>query len=300
MNDDTKTSTSSAHSILIAETRADLLRLSSAIDLTAPSPNDVQLSIVIPAFNEQARLPRTVLETIHWCTSKGLKFEVIIADDGSSDQTLKLARLFEESDSRVRALACPHMGKGAAVRIGMLNARGQFILFMDADGATPLNEIPKLLESLKNGQQIAIGSRVTQKRGEVEVKTPAYRRMISRCFAFFVSRIAVGGIKDTQCGFKMFSREAAEAVFSRQKTVGFAFDVEVLFIARQLSLPVVELPVNWTAQAGSKVSIVRDSLRMLWDISRIRLLHRNFQPAVTKIAKGDSLSLVEESRIIPD
>ena len=117
------------------------------------------------------------------------------------------------------------MGKGAAVRMGMLNAKGRFVLFMDADGATPLSEIPKLLASVEHRYDVAIGSRVVQHPGEVEVRTKFHRRLIGRTFAFLVNLLAVGGIADTQCGFKMFWRDAAAAIFSRQKTAGFAFDV---------------------------------------------------------------------------
>jgi dolichyl-phosphate beta-glucosyltransferase len=262
---------------IIEDTRSILNQFSSSVELRPPSRGEIRLSIVIPAYNEQARLPRTVLETIHWCTSRGLDFELIVADDGSRDQTLALVRLFEESDVRVRSLACPHMGKGAAVRIGVLNAKGRLILFMDADGATPLNEIPKLIEAIENGHDIAIGSRIVQHPGEIEVKTSFLRRFIGRSFAFFVNLFALWGIADTQCGFKMFRREAAAAIFSRQKTVGFAFDVEILFIARRLSLSIAEIPVNWVAQPGSKVNLVTDSIGMLWDISHIRWLHRNLR-----------------------
>jgi dolichyl-phosphate beta-glucosyltransferase len=148
---------------------------------------------------------------------------------------------------------------------------------MDADGATPLSEVPKLLAALQNGYDVAIGSRVAQHPGEVKVETSLVRRLIGRGFAFFVNLFAFGGIGDTQCGFKMFRREAAAAIFSRQKTVGFAFDVEILFLARQLSMSIVEIPVNWTAQPGSKVNLVTDSLKMLWDIAQIRWLHRKGQ-----------------------
>ena len=267
-----------ASSSVLEHTRSSLNQLGELVELKPASRGDIQLSIVIPAYNEQARLPRTILEAMHWFTNQKLNFELIIADDGSRDATLALARLFEEGDVRVRSLACPHMGKGAAVRMGMLNAKGQAVLFMDADGATPMSEIPKLLAALEAGHDVAIGSRVIQCPGEVEVKTPVHRKIIGRVFAFFVNIFAIGGIADTQCGFKMFRREAAQAIFSRQKTVGFAFDVEILFIARRLSLSVAEIPVNWIAQPGSKVNLVTDSLKMLWDISHIRWLHRNSEP----------------------
>jgi dolichyl-phosphate beta-glucosyltransferase len=261
---------------VIEEVRSNLGQLKGIVELKPTPRTDIYLSIVIPAYNEEARLPRTVLETLRFCTANNLDFELIIADDGSRDETLTLARLFEESDARVRALACPHLGKGSAVRMGMLNAKGRFVLFMDADGATPLSEIPKLVAALEAGNDVAVGSRVVQQHGEVKVKTSLHRRLIGRVFALFVNMFAINGIADTQCGFKMFRHEAAFAVFSMQKTAGFAFDVEILFIARRLSLAISEIPVNWVAQPGSKVNLVTDSIRMLRDISLIRWLHRNF------------------------
>jgi dolichyl-phosphate beta-glucosyltransferase len=268
---------SAAPSSVLEKARSSLDRPSASVSLTPAPSDEIQLSIVIPAYNEQARLPWTVLETIRWCGTRRLDFELIIADDGSRDETLAIARLLGESDARIRVLACPHMGKGAAVRMGMLDAKGHLVLFMDADGATPLGEIPKLFAAIEEGHDVAIGSRVVQHPGEVEVRTSLHRRLIGRTFAFLVNLLAFEGIKDTQCGFKMFRRDAAAAIFSRQKTVGFAFDVEVLFIARRLSLSVAEIPVNWVAQPGSKVNVVADSIRMLWDICRIRWLHRSFE-----------------------
>jgi dolichyl-phosphate beta-glucosyltransferase len=265
-------------SAVLEQTRSSLSQLAEVVALKPALRDDIRLSIVIPAYNEQARLPRTVLEAIHWCSAQKMEFELVLADDGSRDATLALARLFEEGDARVRALACPHMGKGATVRFGMLNARGKSVLFMDADGATPMDETAKLLAAIEGGCDVAIGSRVIQSPGEVEVKTPVHRKIIGRVFAFFVNLFAIEGIADTQCGFKMFRREAAQAIFSRQKTAGFAFDVEVLYLARRLSLTIQEIPVNWVAQPGSKVNLVTDSLHMLWDISHIRWLHRKSAP----------------------
>jgi len=267
--------------LVVEETRSILGQLGASVELRPPSKDEILLSIVIPAYNEQARLPRTVLETVRWCTAQHLDFELIIADDGSRDETLALARLFEESDIRIRALACPHMGKGATVRIGMLNAKGPFILFMDADGATPVDEIPKLLTAIESGTDVAIGSRVVQHPGEVEIKKSPLRHFIGRSFAFFVNVFAFGGIGDTQCGFKMFRREAAAGIFSRQRITGFAFDVEILFIARRLSLSIAEIPVNWVAQPGSKVNLITDSIKMLWDIGHIRWLHRNLRASAS-------------------
>jgi len=281
---------------VIEETRSSLGRLGSSVELRPACRDEILLSIVIPAYNEQARLPRTVLETIHWCCTQKLAFELIIADDGSRDDTLTIARLFEESDGRIRALACTHMGKGAAVRMGMLNAKGRFVLFMDADGATPLSEIPKLLAALERGYDVAIGSRVMQHPGDVDVRAKFHRRLIGRTFAFLVNLLALEGIADTQCGFKMFRRDAAVAIFSRQKTAGFAFDVEILFLARRLALSIMEIPVNWVAQPGSKVNLVADSMRMLLDISRLQWLHRNFN-ARFSLAARHSPDTVKRGRL---
>jgi dolichyl-phosphate beta-glucosyltransferase len=259
---------------VLQRTRLTLDSLRATIALERPADRPVLLSIVIPAYNERNRLPRTLLETIRWCNLNARAYEIIVADDGSTDDTLAIAELLADHDRNVRWLACPHRGKGAAVRIGMLNARGQYVLFMDADGATSLADIQTLLAEMKNGRDVAIGSRVSQRPGDVTVETSLYRKLIGRVFAFFVNLFAVSGIADSQCGFKMFRREIVKTVFSRQKLDGFAFDVEILFIAKQLALSVAEVPVNWQNQPGSKVRILVDSIQMLSDLMRIRWIHR--------------------------
>jgi len=246
----------------------------SAAHLSA-TKGEIWLSIVIPAYNEEARLPRTLTETVRWCTTQDFDFEIVVVDDGSIDGTLRLAREFEGGDPHVRTLACPHRGKGAAVRAGILHSKGQLMLFMDADGATPLGEIPKLLTAIQAGNDVAIGSRAVQHTSPARVKTSLHRRFIGRVFSRVVNLFGVRGIADTQCGFKMFRREAALSVFSVQRIWGFAFDVEILFIARRMALSIAEIPVNWVAQSGSKVNLFTDSIKMLRDIAVIRWLHRN-------------------------
>jgi dolichyl-phosphate beta-glucosyltransferase len=260
---------------LLATARGNLQALAAAAGLQEPARREVGLSIVIPAYDEQARLPRTLLETLRWCTQERLDAEILVVDDGSRDATLALGRLFEEQDRRVRVLACPHMGKGATVRMGMLNARGRRVLFMDADGATPLDQIPKLLAAIDAGCDVAIGSRVAQRPGETRLEAQLHRRLIGRVFAFLVNLLAVPGIGDTQCGFKMFRREVVRPIFGRQRMHGFAFDVEVLYLARALGFAVAEIPVDWTTQPGSKVNLVTDSVRMLRDVARVRWTHRD-------------------------
>jgi dolichyl-phosphate beta-glucosyltransferase len=265
---------------IVDRTRSTLQVLKAHIALEAPADRPgVLLSIVIPAYNEQQRLPRTALEAIRWCNLNNLQYEILIVDDGSTDDTLAIVDLLEHHDCNVRHLACPHKGKGAAVRMGMLNTKGRFALFMDADGATPLTEIPRLLMQLEHGHDVAIGSRVLQRAGEVTVETSWHRKVIGRVFARLVNIFAIGGIADTQCGFKMFRQEVVKTIFSRQRLDGFAFDVELLFIARQLGLSIAEIPVNWQNQAGSKVNLLTDSARMLWDLSRIRWMHRGIAAA---------------------
>jgi uncharacterized protein (TIRG00374 family) len=260
----------------LAAARDGLADLGAGV-LERPAARQPALSLVVPAFDEQHRLPRTLLETLRWCSRSGVDAEIVVVDDGSRDDTLALARLFEEQDRRIRVVACPHAGKGAAVRMGMLNALGRHVLFMDADGATPLDQIPKLRAALDDGHDLAIGSRVLQRPGEARLETSAHRRVMGRTFAFLVNLLAVPGIADTQCGFKAFRREVVREVFGRQKLPGFAFDVEVLYIASRLGLRTAEIPVDWVEQGGSKVNLVTDSIRMLRDVMRVRWLHRELR-----------------------
>ena len=240
-----------------------------------------------------------MLETIRWCSANLPAYEILIVDDGSTDDTLAIAKLFEANDRNVRAISCAHLGKGATVRAGMLNARGKYILFMDADGATPLGEIPKLLDPLIAGHHVAIGSRVLQYPGEVRVETSSHRRLIGRTFAGLVNVFAVSGIGDSQCGFKMFRADVVRPIFTQQKLHGFAFDVEILYLAKRLGLSMVEIPVNWTNQPGSKVNLVTDSTRMLWDILQVRWRHRRSQGLPSKDLGLSDLPASPESGVMP-
>ncbi len=259
---------------ILTEAHKQLAELSVKLRLEGSPQQNIQLSIVIPSYNEQARLPNTLLETIAWCSKKSMSYELIVVDDGSTDNTLALAKLFAERVKELRYIACPHLGKGAAVRIGMLNAWGEYVLFMDADGATPLDEISKLLTKLQEEElDMVIGSRVVQHPDETNVATSLHRKLLGRVFAALVNIFAVSEFADTQCGFKIFRHEVVHDIFSRQKLTGFAFDVEILYIAKKLGLAVAEAPVNWENQEGSKVNIITDSIKMLVDILRIRWLH---------------------------
>ncbi|MFN8388893.1 MAG: flippase-like domain-containing protein [Bdellovibrionota bacterium] len=237
----------------------------------AGSESQVELTVVIPAYNEETRLPKTLLATYEYLHSRGMSYEIVVVDDGSTDDTAKVVTQFEHLTPSVRLLTYPkNRGKGYAVRFGMLNARGRLVLFDDADGATPIEEIERLEAAISSGAHIAIGSRAMFSV-ETGVQTLWYRKLIGRVFNAFVNLVVLPGVADTQCGFKLFVRPAAKFLFSRQKAEGFSFDVEVLFLARKAGFKIAEVPVNWTNIPGSKVNLMKDSLLMARDIVRFRL-----------------------------
>ena len=196
-------------------------------------------------------------------------------DDGSRDATLTIMKEFQGSRADVQVVANAHRGKAFAVRSGMLAARGEVVLFSDADLSTPLEESARLLRALERGAQVAIGSR--EGTGARRQEEPFYRHIMGRGFNFVVQLLLVPGVRDTQCGFKMFTRRAARGIFSRLRRYGpdapivtgpmvTAFDVEVLFLARKLGFKIAEVPVLWKHEVGSKVRPVLDSLRMARDV----------------------------------
>lgn len=197
-----------------------------------------------------------------------------MADDGSRDRTIEVARAAFRSE-RCRVSAAPrNQGKGAAIRRGMLEARGRYRLFTDADNSTPIEESARLLRRLKRAQaDVAIASRAAR-GARLEKRQPLHRELMGRVFNLIVQSVAVPGIRDTQCGFKLFSAEAAEAVFPLQTMDGFSFDVELLLLARQQGFAVVEVPVRWIDNPDSRVSPLRDSTRVFVDVLRIRWRHR--------------------------
>jgi dolichyl-phosphate beta-glucosyltransferase len=233
-------------------------------------PHTPDLSIVIPAYNEESRIAPTVRDIVGYCRSQRRAFELIVVDDGSRDGTTKVGRGLSEEFPEVRLirLAANH-GKGYAVRSGVVNAVGRIILFADADGATPISEIERLESALEAGADVAVGSREGGDAG-IRVKAKLYRRLIGRTFHILVESLANPGVRDTQCGFKLFRSEVSHDLFSRMRMNGFSFDVEVLVMARQRGYRVTEVPVNWTHQPGSKVRLASDSLHMAADLFRIR------------------------------
>lgn len=238
------------------------------------SSQSVELSVVIPAYNEEFRLPPTLIDILDFLARRGTGFEVIVVDDGSSDGTSEVTRKFQKLSAHVRLISLKkNSGKGAAVRAGMLEAVGSRILFADADGSTPIKELDRLEDAISRGSDVAIGSRAMSSQDTV-VRTRWYRRCIGRVFNFLVTYIARLHFADTQCGFKLFTKDAAKFLFLNQKADGYSFDVEVLLIAKRAKMKVAEIPVNWTNVPGSKVNLVVDSFRMLIDVIKFRITHR--------------------------
>ncbi len=231
----------------------------------------LDLSIVIPAYNESRRIGPTLDAACSYLAGAGLRGEILVVDDGSSDDTAGVVARLAESRPTLKLLSNGrNRGKGYTVRHGVLEARGAVVLFADADGSTPMGEAAKLLAALGPGQADgAIGSR-SLAGSDLARPQPWHRRAMGWAFRNLVRALAVRGFRDTQCGFKAFRREAAQDVFRRQTLDRFAFDVEVLFIARRRGYRVVEVPVRWLNDPDSRVRPGRDSAHMLADLVRIR------------------------------
>ncbi|MBI2158861.1 MAG: glycosyltransferase family 2 protein [Candidatus Rokubacteria bacterium] len=226
-------------------------------------------SVVIPAFNEADRLPRYLDEVVGYFEGRGEPSEVIVVDDGSTDGTPEVVEARHHPSVRVLRLG-RNSGKGAAVRAGMLAARGAFRLFTDADGATPIAELKRLEPALAAGADVAVGSRVLVDPA-VSVAARPHRVAAGRVFNWLVARLGVRAVADSQCGFKAFTAAAAERLFGPLRTRGFGFDVELLLQARAAGYRIVEVPVNWADQPGSKVTVLRHGPGMVWQILQVRL-----------------------------
>src|SRR2546425_4204651 len=237
----------------------------------APSPRSrLNGPVVIPAYNEVDRLPRYLDTVVAYFDGRGAPYEVIVVDDGSTDDTAQVVERMTRHHPEVRLIRSGrNEGKGAAVRRGMLAARGDWRLFADADGATPIAEIKRLEAALAAGADIAIGSRGLSETS-VSLQTRRHRVMAGRLFNWVVGRTGLRGIHDSQCGFKAFTANAADTLFSQITIEGFGFDVELLLRARRTGFKMVELAVNWADQPGSKSSVLRDGPSMMWQILRAR------------------------------
>lgn len=248
----------------------------------AAVPGEPEISVVVPAFNEAARIHLTLRRTLDYLERQHPRFEILVVDDGSTDATAQIVQDLARGRSDLRLLSLgSNRGKGAAVRCGMAEARGRARLFMDADLSTPIEELDKLLFYLRApdgaaprggdaGSDVVIGSRGLRE-SDVRARQSLARETMGKTFNLIVRSLVMGGIRDTQCGFKLFTAAAATDLFARQTLDGFAFDVEVLMLANELGYSVREVPIVWYHAPNSKVSPLTDSPRMLRDVLKLRL-----------------------------
>jgi glycosyltransferase involved in cell wall biosynthesis len=237
-----------------------------------------ELSLVIPAFNEAARLPGTIGALREFFSARDLVAEVVCVDDGSRDATPRIiAEAVGTFPRRVAVRQERHAvqsGKGAAVRTGCLAARGRYVVYTDADLAVPLAEVDRILDALRGGCDVAIGSRIQADGRDMRASQPPLRRAAGRAFTSVRQRLAVADIVDTQCPLKGFRAEVAPRLFAQQKLGGWAFDAELLFLARRARLRICEMPVVWRHVAGSKLRPGPSlAFRSLWDLLRMRWVH---------------------------
>lgn len=226
------------------------------------------LSVVIPAYNEERRLPDTLAAVIGYLNRQPYSWEIIVADDGSADGTASITRAAGAGQGNLRLLALPHRGKGSAVKQGMLAARGDYRFLCDADLSMPIEWLGRLLPGSAPAVDIAIGSR--EAPGARRIGEPKRRRLMGRVFSGVTRTLAAPGIADTQCGFKVFSGAAANTLFALQTLDGFAFDAEILFLARRTGFTMAEIGIEWHYQSESKVRPLRDGWRMLRDLLAVR------------------------------
>jgi dolichyl-phosphate beta-glucosyltransferase len=226
------------------------------------------LTIIVPAYNEERRLPETLPQVVAFAEAQSYPIEVLVVDNASTDRTPEIVREIAASHPIVSSLQQPIRGKGAAVRKGVLEGQGEYLFMCDADLAMPIEEVSKFVPPALSDYDVAIASR--EAPGAVRYNEPWYRHVMGRVFNTIVRALAVPGIQDTQCGFKCFRREVARDVLSVQTISGWAFDVEILHIAQRRGYRLVEVPIHWYYGEGSRVSPVRDSWRMLREVLRIR------------------------------
>lgn len=229
----------------------------------------VFLSVIIPAYNEARRLPGSFEQILRFLDGQAYSAEILVVENGSRDATWEVANAAAERDPRIRVLREPIRGKGAAVRRGMLAAKGEYRFLCDADLSMPIEELRNFLPPLLEDVDIAIGSR--EVAGAVRYEEPGMRHLMGRVFNTLVRLVLVPEIQDTQCGFKCFRAEAADEIFSRVTRTGFSFDIESLVIANRFGYRIEQIPVNWYFDSDSRVRIIQDTLGMVFDVFAIWL-----------------------------
>jgi glycosyltransferase involved in cell wall biosynthesis len=237
--------------------------------IAAPMPAErISVSIVVPAFNEQLRLSSTLATLCEYLRQQPWDWDVRVVDDGSSDDTAKIADSFRASEPRVVVQREPHRGKGGAVRAGLTASTAEFRFICDADLSMPVAELRRFLPPIATEFDIAIGSR--EGAAARRIGEPVHRHLMGRLFNNLVQQIVLPGIEDSQCGFKMFTAAAVSSVFPKVIVDGWAFDVEVLAVARAQQLRIVEVPIEWHYRRESKLTMLRDGFGMMRELLRIR------------------------------
>jgi len=228
----------------------------------------MNLSIVIPCFNEEKRITQTLSKISSYLKNKGINYEIILVDDGSKDKTLSCVEGF---DNIIILKNERNRGKGYSVRRGVLEAKGEYILFSDADLSTPIEELERFLKEIGEND-IVIGSRASAE-SKIIIHQPWWREKMGKVFNILINLFIINGFKDTQCGFKLFRKEPAKKIFSLSKINGFAFDVEVILIAKRLGYRIKDLPVTWINSRESKVNPIIAPIKMIIELIKIK---RNF------------------------
>lgn len=245
------------------------------------------LTIVIPAFNESTRILNYLKSIDEYILNKTVAdlFHIIVVDDGSTDNTKDIVSKWIEKESKNKSCFnlisyLPNKGKGYAVREGFLKATSNLVMYTDADGASPIGEVEKLLNYIREGYDVACGSRIIKNKG-TKVKMGFRRRLVGLIFHSILKLLELADLKDTQCGFKLFKLQVAKELVKNQKCFNYAFDVEYLFLARRLNFKIKEVGINWSHISGSKVSLLRDSIKMLLEVLKIRFLYKYNNNQVT-------------------
>lgn len=229
------------------------------------------ISVIIPAYNEETRILPTLQRLLDYLNERFEEFEIIVVDDGSSDRTADITDQLRREKSTIDLISyMPNKGKGHAIKRGVLASKHSLLLTCDADMSTPIEEIEKLIPYIKNNYDIAIGSRALQ-GSDIVIRQPWYREGMGKTFNLFVRTLVMGGIKDTQCGFKLFKGEVARELFAKSLIKGFSFDVEILFLARKSGYKIKEVPVKWLNSPNSKVRLITDPIKMLLELLKIRI-----------------------------
>ena len=228
----------------------------------------MEISLIIPAYNEEKRIEKSLIEIIDYCKKNFEKYEIIVVDDCSKDKTNDIVTKYKDSNLKILKNVV-NKGKGYSVKRGILEAKYPLVLFTDSDLATPIEELKKFIEYIGQGYDIVIASR-NLKESNIQVKQPKYRQIMGKTFPLLVNILALSEFKDTQCGFKLFKTDLAKKIVSLQTFERFSFDVEILFIAKKMGYKIREAPVNWIDKEGSTLNPINDTFKMFIDLFKIR------------------------------